>query len=121
MEDETPFFTKSKEKFETHTIEAWGMLTRHLRALKELSPKDMPQGRYKRLYDYEQYLVRTITQLEKIPCFQILPPDENPLHLEVFCKQEAYEGPCRTRELKIITVGDFGSILQSSSSSSGEQ
>jgi hypothetical protein len=114
MEDETPFFTKSKEKFETSTIEAWGMLSKHWRALKGLSPKDMPQGKYKRLYDYEQYLVRTIAQLEKIPCFQILPADEKDLHLEVFCKQEAYEGPCRTKELKIITVGDFGSTSQSS-------
>jgi hypothetical protein len=121
MEDETPFFTKSKERFETSTIEAWGMLTRHLRALKNLSAKDMPDKKYKRLWDYENYLIRTIAQLEKIPCFQVLMEEENPLNLETFCKQEPYEGPCRTKELKIITVGDFGSTLQSSSSSSGEQ
>lgn len=121
MEEEVPFFRKSKDKFQTNTIETWGMLTKHLRALKDLSPKDMPQGKYKRLYDYEQYLIRTIAELEKIPCFQVLPADENPLHLEIFCTQESYNGPCRTKELKILTVGDFGSSSQSCSSSSGEQ
>ena len=111
MEEETPFFSKSKEKFETSTIEAWGMLSKHWRALKGLSSKDMPDKKYKRLWDYENYLVRTIAQLEKIPCFQVLPADEKDLHLEIFCKQEPYEGPCRTKELKIITVGDFGSTF----------
>jgi len=120
MEEEIPFFTKSKEKFETNTIEAWGMLTKHLRALKALSNKDMPDRKYKRLWDYENYLIRTIAQLEKVPCFQVLPPDEKDLHLEMFCKQEAYNG-CKRTELKIITVGDFGSTLPSSLSSSGEQ
>lgn len=121
MEEEIPFFSKSKEKFETNTIEAWGMLSKHWRALKGLSSKDMPDKKYKRLWDYENYLVRTIAQLEKIPCFQVLPPDENDLHLETFCKQEPYNGPCRKTELKILTVGDFGSSSQSYSSSSGEQ
>lgn len=109
MEEEIPFFSKSKEKFETDTISAWGMLTKHLRGLKGLSNKDMPDRKYKRLWDYEQYLTRTILQLEKIPCFQVLPADENPLNLDVFCKQEQYNGPCKTKELRIITVGDFGS------------
>lgn len=85
------------------------MLRKHLHGLKGLTPKDMPEKKYKRLWDYENYLTRTILQLEKIPCFQVLPADEKDLHLEIFCKQEPYEGPCRTKELRIITVGDFGS------------
>lgn len=72
MEEEIPFFTKSKEKFETSTIEAWGMLRRHLAGLKSLGARDMPDRKYKKLWDYENYLIRTIKYLEGIPCLHII-------------------------------------------------
>lgn len=118
---EKNFFTKSEKKFNTEIISAWWMLTKHLKALKKLSAKDMPSKKYKSLWDYENYLIRSIAQLEKIPCLQFLLEDDNPTHLEILCKQEPYKGPWKTRDLKIITVGDFGLQLQSFSSSSGEQ
>jgi hypothetical protein len=104
MEDEIPFFTKSKEKFETNTIEAWGMLRKHYIGLKGLSARDMPDGKYKRLWDYEQYLVRTIKRLEEIPSLMIIAEEEKKVSLvDKPCNPIQYLGPC---EAIIKTIED---------------
>lgn len=104
MEEEIPFFTKSKEKFETSTIEAWGMLRRHYTGLKGLSSRDMPDRKYKKLWDYEQYLVRTLKRLEEIPALMIVVEEEKKVSLvNIPCNPVQYFGPC---EALIKTIKD---------------
>jgi hypothetical protein len=111
MEEDKPFFTKSKEKFTTSTIEAWGMLRKHYIGLKGLSARDMPDRKYKKLWDYEQYLIRTMKHLEEIPSLLIILEEEKPLPLEDRpCNPVQYLGPC---EAIIKTIADptgYGSL-----------
>ena len=126
MEDEIPFFTKSKEKFTTSTIEAWGMLRKHYIGLKGLGARDMPDKKYKKLWDYEQYLVRTMKYLEEKPALLVLQEEENvlPLDRSASCQSVKYEGPCKTiKTMEEETVGTYLSSMRRSSyhaSSSGE-
>lgn len=116
MEEEIPFFTKSKEKFTTSTIEAWGMLRRHHIALKGLTARDMPDRKYKKLWDYENYLVRTLKTLEEKPALLILQEEENilPLDGSLNCQPIKYEGPCRMTQMKEETVGTYLSSMRQS-------
>lgn len=125
MEEEIPFFTKSKEKFETSTIEAWGMLRRHLLALRNLSARDMPDRKYKKLWDYEQYLIRTLKYLEEIPCLLIECDDPlaTPLESFISCEPVNTKKPCQTMETDEETVGTYAYSMRQSllrASSSGE-
>jgi hypothetical protein len=116
-ETEEPFFTKSKEKFTTSTIEAWGMLRRHYIALKGLSARDMPDRKYKKLWDYENYLVRTIKYLEEIPALLVVREDENRLPLDgaLNCEPIKYDTSCKTIETtEEETVGTYLSSMRQS-------
>lgn len=108
MQTEEPFFTKSKEKFITNTIEAWGMLRRHYIALKGLSARDMPDRKYKKLWDYENYLVRMIKTLEEVPCLLVLREDENRLPLDGSLSHKPFSNKetCETTETE-ETVGSY--------------
>jgi hypothetical protein len=115
---EKPFFSKSKEKFETSTISTWATLRKHLKALEDLGPRDLPKGTYNKLWHYKSYLLRTILELEKVPCLLCI-EEEKSVNLDIPCNPVKYEVVCKQE--KIITVGDFGSCSSSASSSSGEQ
>lgn len=114
-ETEEPFFTKSKEKFTTSTIEAWGMLRRHYMAMKDLSARDMPDGKYKKLWDYENYLVRTIKYLEEIPALLVVREDENRLPLDGSIDSQPInpDQQCLTEETE-QTVGSYLRSMQRS-------
>ena len=118
MKEEKPFFTKSKEKFTTGTIEAWGMLRRHHAALVDLSRRDATHVTYCRLWYYEKRLERMIQELEKKPCLLVVAEDENRLPLDgsLNCQPIKYEGSCRTNQTEEEeTVGTyFYSMRQSS-------
>lgn len=118
MEDETPFFTKSKEQFTTSTIEAWGMLRRHHAALVDLSRRDASHAKYCKLWYYEKRLERMIKELEKIPCLLVVAEDENRLPLDgsLNCQPVKYEGPCKTNQTEEEeTVGTYFSSMRQSS------
>lgn len=125
MEEEIPFFTKSKEKFTTGTIEAWGMLRRHHAALVELSRRDASHTTYCKLWYYEKRLERMIKDLEKIPCLLVIREEENRLPLDGSIDYEPVKSTqtCKMNETEEETVGTYlRSMRQSSSpaSSSGE-
>lgn len=118
MEKEKPFFTKSKEKFTTDTIEAWGMLRRHHAALVDLSRRNVSNTTYCRLWYYEKRLERMIKELEKKPCLLVVAEDENRLPLDgsLTCQPIKYEGPCRTNQTEEeLTVGNYFSSMRQSS------
>lgn len=99
-----PFFSKSTEKFQTHTIEAWGMVRKHYLALKELSARDMPDKKYKKLWDYENYLIRMLKTLEEVPSLSFVLEEEKKVTLvNKPCNTVKYLGPC----IAIVkTIGD---------------
>ena len=96
MEDEKPFFTKSREKFNTGTIEAWGMLRKHYAALTELSRRNASNTTYCKLWYYEKRLERMIKELEQKPALLIIQDEEITLPLDTSapCQPIKYEGPC---------------------------
>jgi hypothetical protein len=96
MDTDLPFFSKSKHKSQANVIEAWGMLRKHYLALKDLSARDMPDGKYKRLYDYENYLLRQLRYLEGIPALLIVQEQEvvSNVRKNRPCSPMKYTGPC---------------------------
>lgn len=117
MEEETPFFTKSKETFITGTIEAWGMLRRHYAALVDLSRRDASNVTYSKLWHYERRLERMIKELEKKPCLLVVSEDENrlPLDRALDSQPENQTEPCKTTETEEETVGTYLRSMRQSS------
>ena len=112
--DEIPFLSKSDHRSKTTVIEAWGILRRHLAALNNLRTCDMPSKwtkdhkyrKYKRLYDYKEYLAREIRYLESLPVLRII-QEELPVSTvdkNKVCSPMKYTGPC---EAIIKTIGTF--------------
>ena len=125
MEDEIPFFTKSKETFHTDTIEAWGRLRKHYTALVDFSRKDVDSHQYNRLWHYEKKVLEMIRELEKKPCLLVIREDEKRLPLDgaLDCKPVKYQDPCKMNETEEETVGTYAYSMRQSllrASSSGE-
>lgn len=120
---EPDFFTKSKDVFPHDGFYIWGLLRRHLAQVRNLGIKDF--GKEERRVDllrYTRQLEREIERLEKNTSLLVIP--QEPLSLEE--SEPRILNTCKItknkmEDLKIITVGDFGSTLPSSLSSSGEQ
>lgn len=120
---EPDFFTKSKDVFPHDGFYIWGLLRRHLAEVRNLGIRDF--GKEERRVDllrYTRQLEREIERLEKNTSLLVV--EQEPLSLEG--NEPRILNTCKItkdkmEDLKIITVGDFGSALRSSSSSSGEQ